>query len=857
MARVEDAANGRIASGMTEGSGRNAMTNIRHIIRSLLHTPLFTITAVASLALGIGANTAIFSMLDRVLLRTLPVKAPHELVLLHHPGPVQGSTSSDERGNPSFSYPMLRGMQQQQTPFTGLAGRYSVGASLSYRGNAVPGGAFLVSGNYFQVLGVAPAIGRLLTEDDDRTPGAHPVVVLSHNYWTNRFGQDLAMLNQTMVVNGHPMTIVGVTERGFLSERPGSTPDIFLPITMKREMTPDRDGLTDRRDYWITLFARLKPGVTIEQADAAINATYRGQLEQDVALLKGADAEFVKRFRAKKIVLSAGRYGRGGLRDDSRTPLYLLLGMTALVLLIACANVANLQLARGASRSREVAVRLALGASRAQIVRQGLLESCVVAVAGGALGLVVAHWTIRGILLSLPERQASSGLVSTDLDPRMLLFCLALSIATGILFGLYPAVQASRGQVVAALKDQSGQSTGGKAAGFFRKSLVTIQMAMSLLLLVTAALFATTLINLARIDLGIRADHLATFSLNPRLNRYTSERAAQFYQRLTQQLIAVPGVALVSAARVPAIGGSASSTSITVDGFTAKSDGDSAARYNEIAPDYFRTLGIPLVAGREFSPSDNALDAPKVAIVNEAFVRFYFNGQNAIGRMMARGAGSGTKLDRTIVGVVKDSKYANLKEEAVPVFYMPYRQAPAISALYFYVRTTVTPESLLPMLRQQVAAIDPDLPIRDLRTMQAQLESRMSNEQLLSWLTGIFGGLATVLAAIGLYGVLAFNVARRTREIGIRIALGANAGHVRGLVLREIALMCAAGAAVGSLSAFFVGRQVESVLFGVSARDPMPYAFGALALGVVALVAAYLPARRATSVDPLVALKHE
>jgi predicted permease len=425
--------------------------SLRHIIRGLVRTPLFTVTAIASLALGIGANTAMFSMIDRVLLRRLPVKNPHELAFLYHPGPTQGSTTSDEAGGSSFSYPMFREFQQQQTAFTGVAGRYNVVGSLSYRGNAHLGSAFLVSGNYFSLLGVGAAIGRVLTEDDDRTPGAHPLVVLNYAYWKNRFGGDVGMLNQTMVVNGYPMTIVGVSQKGFASERPGTTPDMFVPITMKREMTPDRDGLKNRQDYWITLIGRLKHGTTLDQASTAINATYRDQLAQDLALITNPDENFRRRFAAKQIVLRPGEFGRGEMRSDSRTPLMMLLGMTMLVLFIACANVANLQLARAAARTREVAVRMALGASRGQLVRRLLAESCVVAVAGGLLGLVVAQWTIRGIVAGLPDRWASSGIITPDLDWRILLFSLALSFLTGILFGLYPAMHTSRTDAMSGL----------------------------------------------------------------------------------------------------------------------------------------------------------------------------------------------------------------------------------------------------------------------------------------------------------------------------------------------------------------------------------------------------------------------
>ncbi len=832
------------------------MPHLLHIIRSLVRTPVFSLTAVVSLALGIGANTAMFSMLDRVLLRTLPVKDPHELVFLYHPGPSQGSTSTDEPGGASFSYPMFREMQQQQTPFTGLAGRFTVSSSLAYRNNALPGSTFLVSGNYFSVLGVGPALGRVFSEEDDRVPGGHSVVVLGYGYWKNRFAEDVTMLNQPMIVNGYPMTIVGVAHPRFLSEVPGTTPDVFVPISMQREMMPDRDALSNRQDAWITLFARRKPGTTIEQATTAINVTYRSQLEQDLAVITNPDQEFRTRFRAKKIELKPGDFGRGTLRDSSRTPLMLLMGMTLLVLLIACANVANLQLARATARTREVAVRIALGASRRQLIRQLLTESCVIAVAGGLLGLLVAYWTLRGILVSLPARQSTTGVITADLNLRMLFFCLALSIVTGIVFGLYPALHASKSNLAVTLKDQNNQATASKFTGFFRRSLVTMQMAISLLLLISAALFAKTLVNLSSVDLGLRPDHLVTLSLNPRLNRYTPERTAQFYDQLAERLAALPGVTLVAAARVLPVSGSSSSTNITVEGYTPEKSEDNQCRYNDIGPDYFRTLGIPLVAGREFTASDNTAAAPPTVIVNESFARHYFGGQNPVGRRFARGSGDKIQY-RTIIGMVKDSKYSDVRETIPRAFYLPYRAISSLSTLNLFVRTSVAPESLMSAVRAQVAAIDPNLPLRNLRTMEAVLESRMSNERLLWRLTGVFGGLATILAAVGLYGVLAFNIGRRTREIGIRIALGARAGHVRGLVVREVALMLGIGSIIGIAAAGGVSQLVKGTLFGVEPLDPVTYLSAAAALGIIALAAAYIPARRATSVDPLVALRYE
>ena len=505
------------------------MTSIRLMLRSLARSPLFTLTAITSLALGIGANTAIFSLLDHVVLRTLPISKPDELVFLYHPGPSQGSISSDESGGPSFSYPMFRAMQARQTAFAALAGGRMSAASLSYKGTALAGRAHLVSGNYFDVLGLGAAIGRVFSEDDDRTIGGHPVIVLSHGYWTSRFAADPSVLNETMIVNGHPMTIVGVARKGFVTEMPGSVPDVFVPISMKAQMTPDFDGFKNRKDYWVSLFARLKPGGTLPQAETAINVTYREELEQDIALLSHPSPDFLERFKAKHIVLKPGAHGRGSLRDDGRRPLILLMAMTVLVLLIACANVANLQLARSAARTREVAVRLAMGASRAQLVRHLLAESCLVAFAGGVLGLVVAYWTLRGILAALPE--AGPGFLSARLDTGMLLFAFVLSVATGLLFGLYPAVRASKAQLTAALRDQSGQTTATRETGRLRKVLVTMQAATALLLLISAGLFGRTLVNLSRIDLGFRADHLMTFTVSPKLNGYDDARAMQFFQR--------------------------------------------------------------------------------------------------------------------------------------------------------------------------------------------------------------------------------------------------------------------------------------------------------------------------------------
>jgi len=530
------------------------------------------------------------------------------------------------------------------------------------------------------------------------------------------------------------------------------------------------------------------------------------------------------------------------------------MGITALVLTIACANVANLLLARGAARTREVAVRLAMGASRGQLIRQLLTESCVLAVAGGALGVVGAYWTVRGLLTSLPPSRGLHGFLSDRLDGRVLLFSLALSVATGILFGLFPALQSSKADLASSLKSQAGQASPTSSANRFRKSLVTAQMAISLLLLISAGLFGKTLLNLSSVNLGIRTDHLVTFSLLPKLNKYTDQAAAAFHEQLTGRLAAIPGVTLVSSAQVPVIANWTSSQTITVEGYTPPSDDGAESDLNLVGAGFFRTIGIALIGGREFTRADN-LAAPKVAIVNEAFVRQFIQKQNPIGRHLGRGGTS--KPDMEIVGVVKDARYADMKEPPPPVFYTPIQQATRWNYVVFYVRTALDPEHTAPEVRRAVAALDPNLPIRELKTMEAQIEENMFAERMLSTLTTAFACLATLLAAVGLYGVLAFNVARRTREIGIRMALGAGAAQVRGLVVREVAVMLAMGTLAGAGAAAAAGKFVQSFLFGMKPLDAAVYGLAAGLLSLIAMGAAYMPVRRATGVDPMVALRYE
>jgi predicted permease len=775
-------------------------------------------------------------------------------MLLYQPGPLEGTSSTDEAGGASFSYPLFRGLQRQQTPFTGLAGARATTASLSYEGEALSGVAHRVSGNYFAVLGVRAAIGRLIDEADDGAPGARPVAVLSYRYWQSRWGEDPSVLNRKINVNGHPMTIVGVAEKHFDGEKRGASVNVFVPIAMNREITPDWNGFEDRRDHWVTLFARLKPSMTPEAAAAALNVAYRAQLEEDIARLGGRSEEFLQKYRAKRIVLRAGGWGRGGMREQARAPLFVLLGMTLLVLLMACANVTGLQLARGAARSHEVGVRLALGASRLRLMRQLFTESLVLAGAAAVLGLGAAHWILHALLPAIPVGDPE--LLSAAIDARILVFCVVLTVSATVLFGLFPALQGSRQDLVAFLKAHSGNAHSGPQRALFRRSLVTAQVAVSLLLLVCAGLFARTFVALIHIDLGIQAEHLMTFSIDPRQDRFTDSQAMALYDELSDRLAALPGVVRSSAARVPAIGGSASSGSVTVEGFTPSDSDASESSFNVVGPNYFRTMGTPLVVGRELARGD-AIGAPKVAVVNEAFVRHFLPGRNPLGRRFGFGVGRRVQLDTEIVGVVRDAKYSSVRETPSPVFYTAYRQATQQRGLHFYVRTSADPEAVAPLVRRAVSTLAPNLPVRDLKTMRQQIDENVGAERLLSILTVSFAGMATMLAAIGLYGVLAYDVARRTREIGIRMALGARLAQVRGLVMRQVGLTLLIGTAIGLGAAAAAGRVLQATLYGSTPWDPVVYA-GALAVIVLmALAAAYVPARRASRVDPMVALRDE
>jgi predicted permease len=711
----------------------------------------------------------------------------------------------------------------------------------------------LVSGSYFPVLGLRPALGRLLTPEDDRTVGGHFLAVLSYSYWQTRLGGDSAVLNESIVVNGQPMTIVGVAPRGFEGTTLGTRPQLFVPITMRGLMTPGFIGFENRRSYWAYLFARLKPGVSVERARTAMNALYRPILnEVEAPLQERMSDQTMAQFKAKGLTIEGGRRGQSSMHTEARTPLILLFSITAIVLLIACANIANLLLARAASRSMEMAVRLSLGASRWQLLRQLLTESILLAILGGVVSLIVAQWTLAGIGSILPSDASET--LHLELQPSVVLFAAALSIGTGVLFGLFPALHSTRPDLISTLRANSGQPSGARAAARFRTALVTAQIALSMALLISAGLFVRSLANVSRVDLGLQVDNVVTFGISPELNGYSPGRAQALFARVEDELAAIPGVTGVTASLVPILAGDNWGSDVAVEGFKRDPDTDANARYNEVGPGYFRTLGIPLKAGREFSLAD-AGRAPKVAIVNEAFAKKFNLGRDAVGKRMSTEMDE--SLDIEIVGLVQNAKYSEVKQEIPPLFFTPYRQDSTLGSINFYVRTSSSPQQLVRTIPAVLKRLDPNLPVEELKTLPQQVRENVFLDRVISTLSAAFAGLATLLAAVGLYGVLAYTVAQRTREIGVRMALGADGRRVRGMVLRQVGRMTLVGGAIGVAAALGVGRAARSLLFELEGHDPLVVSVAAVVLAVVALGAGYIPALRASRVEPMQALRYE
>jgi predicted permease len=829
----------------------NPFEDLRYALRGLRKSPMFTVVALLSLGLGIGANTAIFSLMDQALLRSLPVKHPEQLVLFSANGPRRGMVNTSYGDVYTFSYPMYRDFRDGNQVFAGVLARFPISFSMSWHDQTERVYGDLVSGNYFEVLGVHAAIGRTFTPDDDRTPGAHPVAVLSYGYWKRRFGADLGILNQTITLNAHSMTIVGIAQAGFQGVGVGEAPEVFVPMMMRNEMSPLMNDLDSRRSMWLNVFGRLKPGVSRQQAEAAMNTFWRPILE-----LEAKDLNFSQRvreqFRNRHLSLLEGRKGISAASTQVSSAIIVLMGMVGFLLLIACANVANLLIARATARQREIGIRLAMGASRTRLIRQLLVESLLLALGGGLLGLLVAEWTGGALLQFVPSDPAMMG-ISSQPDGRVLLFALAISVVTGILFGIIPSLQATKTDLASTLKDQaSGVVGGGLGHLRLRKSLVVTQVALSLILLIGAGLFARSLYNVKNIDAGFHTDHLISFAVQPLLNGYSQERMRSLFERLQESIGRLPGVRAASMAEIALLAGDNETTSLEIEGYQAKEDEDMSVTQNKIGPGFFATLGMPLLAGRDFTTADGP-KAPLTVIVNERFAQHYFGSENPIGRRLRFRRDKGSV---EIVGVVRDGKIASLREKPQRCVYLPYGQI-QISYMNFYARTAQEPSVVTQMLREEVHRQDPNLPIFNVKTMESQVDESVFMDRLVAALSASFGALATLLAAVGLYGVMAYMVVRRTREIGIRMALGADRQEVLRLVMREVAALAAVGIGIAALASLAMGRLIESQLLGVSSRDPWVLGAATLALTAVALLAGFLPALRATRVDPLTALRYE
>jgi predicted permease len=866
---------------------RHLSRDLRYALRTLTRSPLFTLVAIVSIALGIGANTAIFTLVDEVLLRALPVERPEQLVLFNGARNHYGNNS----GGNMLSFPMYEDFRDNfvespggrlprvsqtvpspaPTPkiFSGMFARRPIAMNIGVSGQTERVVGELVSGTYFQVLGVGAALGRVIMPEDDKTRADGYVAVLGYGYWKSRFSGDPNVLNQRITINNLPFTIIGVSQEGFDGLDIGQVQSVRVPVMLKAQLTPNWDDLDNRRSRWVNVFGRLKPGVTQAQALAALQPFFHGLLEQEVQMppFAGTTPYTREQFLKGEVGLLPAAQGRSPIRQQLAQPLTILFAIVGGVLLIACANVASLLIARASARQKEIAVRLALGASRRRIVAQLLVESVTLAAVGGLLGLGLAALTTQFLISYLPS--GSPHMITGALDRRVLGFNFALSLATGVLFGLIPALRSTKPDLAPTLKDQVGAVVGGSGGVRLRKALVVAQVTISILLLVGAGLFIRSLRNLRLLDLGLKPNHLIAFNVDPTLTGYTSVKAKMFDRDLAERVRALPGVTNIAFARIGLLEGNEWDSSISVEGYEPKPGENMNPFCNAVSPGYFTTMGIPLLAGRDFDLRDARYEQPpadgsgfsrvgyQVAIVSDSYAKHFFGDRPAVGRHIGFGLNPGTKTPIEIVGVVKDAKYTGVRDDVPWTVYFPFLQNDFAGSAVMYVRTTNQPEAAFGSIRQVMHQLDANIPMYNVRTLEAQVNQSLLNDRLVATLASAFGVLATLLAVIGLYGVMAYTVARRTREIGLRMALGAVRGNVVWLIMREVLILVVAGMILGLTGAWGLGRYVGSQLYGVGPTDPFTIGAAVVLLGVVALLAGYVPARRATRVNPVLALRWE
>lgn len=837
--------------------------DLRYAIRQFVRNPVFTAVAVVSLAIGIGANTAIFSILDSILLKSLPVRDPQELVMLTNPNVsgVSDGLDTGERG--MLTYPEYAQLRDRVTSFSGLCAaesemdRWQVhmgnGGEEDVRGR-------LVSEDYFTVLGVDPAIGRVFTAEDAKAPGQDPYVVISYDFWQRRFGGNTSALGTQMRLLDTTYTIIGVAQPGFRGESVGEKPDVWLPMLMELQVMPGRDWLHEDlsksidKTMWLHAFGRMKPGVMRAKAQTEIDVLFRAIIENGYPTNLAPETR--KQVLDQHLKLYDARTGAFGGRDDFSQQLFMLLAASGVVLLIACINVANLLLARATARYKEVGVRLSIGASRFRLVRQFLTESLVLSALGGIAGAGVAWAASRALVLLLAGRKESLAL-SPGLDWRVLGFTAGVTFLTGFVFGLVPALRGTRVNVNDSLRDTGRGVTGSSSGLNLAKGLVIAQVALSLLLVVGAGLFLRTLWNLQSVDLGYPKEKLLMATVDGATAGYKDAQLSNLWRDLTDRLRAVPGVQGVTYSINGLFSGSESGDEIDVEGFTPQNDKDKSSRFDMVGPQYFSTVGIPLLLGREFGAQDTAT-SPKVTVINEAFAKKFFAGRNPIGRHVTEKFGD-RRTTFEVVGVAKNARDHRLRGDVPPRFYIPgdqFMSGPSQWAT-FEIRTAGDPEQILGVVRKTVLSVNGNLPVDNARPLADNIDRANDQPRMIARLCTIFGLIALLLAATGLYGVLSYGVARRTNEIGIRMALGAGRGNVIGMILRETGIMIVIGVVAGAAAAVGAAKLVASRLYGLSVMDPATLLAAIVILTLVALVAGYIPAARAARVNPTTALRHE
>jgi predicted permease len=828
--------------------------DLRLAFRTLRNAPVFMAMAVLSLMLGIGANTTVFTVMKHVVMDSLPVPHPEQLVILHNKGVSQGWTFSDGMRS-SFSYPQYKDLNAATgSIFTGVLARFSTTVTLAGTENSEHVRCDLVSGNYFDVLEVKPWRGRLLTGADDKTPGAHPVTVLSYGLWQRSFGGDPNIVGRTVRLNSHPYVVAGVTPPGFYGINIGISAELYVPMMMKAQITPTWNGLADRTVHWCNLVARLKPGTDIAHAQSGLRVIYPPVRDQDLVSFHSPSANFLKQFAKNTVDLTPGGKGYAEIREGLQEPLRFLAVMVLVVLLITVMNVANLLLARATAKQREMAIRLAVGAGRVALVRQLFVESCLLAIVGGTLGVLLAYVATPALLHLLPNAISETS-INAKPDSGILLLTAALTLLSGIAFGLLPAWQASRTDVSGAIKAEASLGhTSGRL--WLRRVLVAGQIAFSLILLSAAMLFARSLRNLQNLSPGFRTNHLVTFKVDPGQAGYSQEQIKTFGEEIRKRIAALSNVENAATALLPVLEDTDAGGNITVEGYRPTARDDEESRWNWVSPAYFTTLHIPLLAGRTVTEADT-LPSSKVAVVNATFVKHFLGGRNPIGARFALRGGDRIPLDWTVVGVVADSEHSKLRSPIQPFIYMPYLVDKEISELIFYVRTRGHTETVMPEIRTLVKRYDASLPVYDMKTMNDLIKEGLFTERGLGMLSTLFAALATLLAAVGLYGVMSYSVTRRIREFGVRMAVGATPRRISQMVLRETALIGLAGIVCALPFVFAAGRLIRSSLYGVQASDPLVLGGAVLLLLFVAEIAGAIPARHAAKIDPHTALRSE